>query len=106
MQPLTYVLKTLEKQAQNGSPLVTLQCVPALDMKMLLRRVPRPPSLTYVLLTYVLAMPDKCGVLPSLGPWTEIPRSESLLSGDPTFGISVEFTAPQIQTALRLHHPS
>ena len=25
---------------------------------MLLRRVPRPPTLTYVLLTYVLAMPE------------------------------------------------
>ena len=62
MQPLTYVLKTLEKQALNGSPLVTLQCVPALDMKKLLRRVPRPPTLTYVLLTYDLAMPD-CGTL-------------------------------------------
>ena len=60
MQPLTYVLKTLEKQALNGPPLVTLQCVPALDVKMLLRRVPRPPTLTYVLLTYVLAMPEIC----------------------------------------------
>ena len=27
MQPLTYVLKTLEKQVVNGSPVVTLQCV-------------------------------------------------------------------------------
>ena len=58
MQPLTYVVKTLEKQALSGSPLVTLQCVPALDVKMLLRRVPRPLTLTYVLLTYVLAMPE------------------------------------------------
>ena len=63
MQPLTYVLKALEKQALNGSPLVTLQCVPALDVKMLLRRVPRPPTLTYVLLTYVLAMPECRDVL-------------------------------------------
>ena len=37
---------------------MTLQCVPALDVKLLLRRAPRPPTLTYVLLTYVLAMPD------------------------------------------------
>ena len=44
MQPLTYVLKTLERQALNGSPLVT--------------RVPRPPTVAYVLLTYVLAMLD------------------------------------------------
>ena len=58
MQPLTYVLKTLEKQALNGPPLVTLQCVPALDVKMLPRRVPRPPTLTYVLLTCVLEMPE------------------------------------------------
>ena len=45
----------------NGPPLVTLQCVPALNVKMLLRRAPRPPTLTYVLLTYVLAMPDFFG---------------------------------------------
>ena len=51
-------LKTLEKQALNGPPLVTLRCVPALDVKMLPRRVPRPPTLTYVLLTYVLEMPE------------------------------------------------
>ena len=51
-------LKTLEKQALNGPPLVTFACVPALDVKKLLRQVPRPPTLTYVLLTYVLEMPD------------------------------------------------
>ena len=28
MQPLTYVLKTLEKQAVNGFPIATLHCVP------------------------------------------------------------------------------
>ena len=50
--------KTLEKQALNGSPLVIFRCVPALDMKKLLRYVPRPPILTYVLLTYVLEIPD------------------------------------------------
>ena len=55
--------KTLEKQALNGSPLVIFQCVPALDMKMLLRYVPRPPTLTYVLLTYVLEMHAKGVVL-------------------------------------------
>ena len=42
------------KQAVNGSPLVIVQCIPALEVKMLLRNVPRPPTLTYVLLTYVL----------------------------------------------------
>ena len=51
-------LKTLEKQAPNGPPLVTFECVPALVVKTLLRYVPRPPTLTYVLLTYVLEMPD------------------------------------------------
>ena len=51
-------LKTLEKQALNGPPLVTFECVPALDVKKLLRHVPRPPTLTYVLLTYVLEMPE------------------------------------------------
>ena len=58
VQPQTYVLETLEQQALNGSPLVTLQCVPIVDVKMLLRRAPRPPTLTYVLLTYVLAIPE------------------------------------------------
>ena len=38
--------------------MVTLQCVPALDVKALLRRVPRPLTLTHVLLTYVLEMLD------------------------------------------------
>ena len=52
--------KNTGKQALSGPPLVTLQRVPALDVKMLLRRVPRPPALTYVLLTYVLAMPEAC----------------------------------------------
>ena len=51
-------LKTLEKQAPDGPPLVTFECVPALDVKTLLRYVPRPPTLTYVLLTYVFEMPD------------------------------------------------
>ena len=50
--------KTLEKQALNESPSVIFQCVPALDVKMLLRCVPRPPTLTYVLLIYVLAIPE------------------------------------------------
>ena len=54
-------LKTLEKQALNGPPLVTFECVPALDVKKLLRHVPRPPTLTYVLLTYVLEMPESRG---------------------------------------------
>ena len=51
-------LKTLAKQVVNGSPVATLQFVPALDLKMLLRYVPRPPTRTYVLLTYVLEIPD------------------------------------------------
>ena len=48
----------MEKQALNGPPLVTFERVPALDVKKLLRHVPGPPTLTYVLLTYVLEMPD------------------------------------------------
>ena len=59
------------KQALNGSPIVIVQCVPTLDMKMLLRYVPRPPTLTYVLLTCVLEMPDAAqmeGVLWGCGP--------------------------------------
>ena len=52
-------LKTMEKQALNGPPLVTFERVPALDVNKLLRHVPRPPTLTYVLLTYVLEMPHK-----------------------------------------------
>ena len=51
-------LKTLQKEALNGPPLVTFGCVPALDVKNLPRHVPRPPTLTYVLLTYVLEMPE------------------------------------------------
>ena len=50
--------KNTGKEALNGLALVTLQCIPALDVKMLLIRVPRPPTRTYVLLTYVLEMPD------------------------------------------------
>ena len=52
-------LKTQEKQALNGPPLVTFEYVPAMEVKKLLRHVPRPPTLTYVLLTYGLEIPDK-----------------------------------------------
>ena len=37
-------LKTLEKHAPKGPPLVTFECVPVLDVKTLLRHVPRTPS--------------------------------------------------------------
>ena len=47
MQPLTYVLENTGKTSTKWiSPLVIVQCVPALDVKMLLRRAPRPPTLT------------------------------------------------------------
>ena len=51
--------ENIGKQVLNGS--LSIQCVPALDVKMLLRRAPCPQTLTYVLLTYVLEMPD-CGI--------------------------------------------
>ena len=50
--------KNTGKTSTKWISISDLQCVPALDVKMLPRRVPRPPSLTYVLLTYVLAMPE------------------------------------------------
>ena len=56
-------LETLEEQAPNGPPLVTFECVPALFVKILLRHVPRPLTLTYVLLTYVLEMPENWAFL-------------------------------------------
>ena len=60
-------LKTLEKQALNGPPLVTFECVSALDVKNLLRHAPRPPTLTYVLLAYVLEMPESYKILEADG---------------------------------------
>ena len=49
------VIERYEKYRCWASKLATFQCVPALDMKRLLRYMPGPPTLTYVLLlTYVL----------------------------------------------------
>ena len=52
------------------SKLVILQCVLALDVKLLLRCAPRPPTLTYILLTNVLEIPDDQRLgNPSWGGW-------------------------------------
>ena len=45
---------------------MNVQCVPALDMKMLLRCVPRPPALAYVLLAYVVEIPGNGNTIADL----------------------------------------